>query len=92
MTATQKQVMITLFEGGTLANNGAGEIRLRDRNFNPVRKVNAKTFKQLKTLLRQNKRRLYVYSIASIRKLHGSAWAKVEYKKRRKAKTLENGK
>lgn len=92
MTSVQKDIINALFDGGIIAHNGEGEIRLRDKNFNPVRKINAKTFYQVKSLLRKNKRNLYVYSLAAIRALHGSSWVKREYKRRRKAKTLLKGK
>jgi len=92
LTYGQKKIIDVLFAGGTIAYNGTGAIRLRDKNFNPVQKINEKSFRKIKKLLRKNNRRLYVYSVGAVRKLHGSSWVKKRYKQLLKTKKQQNAK
>lgn len=79
MTAAQKKVMKALFTGGTIANMGPRNIRLRDKNVNPLGKVNDKTYRKLRGLLRKNARGLWVANARSILKLHAASWVRKEY-------------
>lgn len=86
MTHTQKQIITALLLGGSIANMGAGGIRLRDKDLNPVLRINPRTFWFIRNVVKRNKKHVWVISLADVRKLHGKSWIKKEYTRLRAKK------
>lgn len=80
MTRVQKIVITELLKGGNIAYMPKSGIRLRDKQANPVRKVSARTFHNLRDLMKKHKSGLWIISRAAIIKLPKNTWAKQEYK------------
>ena len=80
MNFTEKQIIKVLLEGGNIAHDGISGIRLRDKKFNPIRRVTHRRFSLLKDLMKKDKRGLWVISPKNILKLRGNSWAKKQYK------------
>lgn len=81
MTALQKAIVISLLEGGNIANAHKNGYRLRTAKHSVISKFMYPTFHALSDLLRKEKRGLYVIDKNKVRQLRGNAWAKKEYKK-----------
>lgn len=87
MTSAEKQIIKVLLEGGNIAHDGISGIRLRDKKFNPIRRVTHRRFSLLKDLMKKDKRGLWVISPKNILKLRSNSWAKKQYKLSKKSKT-----
>lgn len=78
MTPAQKNIVVVLLAGGSIAAN-----RLRDKNHNPVMKINPRTLYWLKRdveILRRIDSGLFVVNKSRVRQLHGNYWIKKTYK------------
>jgi len=80
MTSLQKQIIIELLAGGSIAKYPRYPYRLRNKACMSVLKFNQNTFSSLKHLLRKRKDSLFVIDKNEVRKLRGNAWAKKYYK------------
>lgn len=81
MTQSQKNIITQLLLGGEIAHLGPSGIRLKDSAGNPIAKLNAKTFRALRDIIKRNKKHAWVISKAAVIKLHGKTWVKKEYKR-----------
>jgi len=76
MTQSQKDIIVHLLAGGSIAS-----YRLRDRNNNPMMKVNPQTFYWLKSeVLRRMPGGFFIINKTKVRQLHGNSWIKKTYK------------
>ncbi len=79
MTTLQKDTIIKLLIGYTIAASGANGYRLRSPQAHVCRKISVKTFQRLHSLLRKNKG-VFVINKHAVRKLHGKTFIKKEYR------------
>lgn len=89
MTETQKYIIDMLLDGCTIYGSQHG-FRLRDAQNNVVKKVNPRTWRQIKRLCRKEKSGLFVLDKRAVRSLHGGSWVKKQYKKSQLQK-ISNG-
>lgn len=85
MTSTQKQIFLTLLQGGTIAHYGNAGIRLRDNKTNPVQNVNPRSWRRIKYYLKKRKG-LWVLSPKEVLKQSKNSWVKKEYKRFKETK------
>ncbi len=84
MTALQKTIIQTLFEGGNIAAYPNYAFRLRDRKNSVVVKFYGNTFQSIKHVLRKQKG-LYVINKNAVRKFRKNTWIKKTYNQLRNA-------
>lgn len=78
MTPRQKDIVIKLLQGYSIANARRNGYRLRDPQARVVLKINAATFTRLRDLLRKSKG-VYVINKNKVRQLHGNSFVKQVY-------------
>ena len=83
MTNVEKEIIKILLTGGHIVHNGVSGIRIRDAKFNPIRKVTNRRFELMKSLLRKNKKGMWLISPKAVLQLRSNSWVKKEYKKLR---------
>jgi hypothetical protein len=80
MTDAQKHIVSMLLEGCTVYGSQHG-FRLRDENANVIMKINPRTWRQIKRLVRKEKKTgLFVIDKRVVRSLHNGTWVKKKYK------------
>jgi hypothetical protein len=91
MTDTQKYIITQMLDGCTIYGSQHG-FRLRDEKNNVIGKVNPRTWRQIKRLLRKDAKGLFVINKNAVRALHGGSWIKKLYKEQLKSKneTISN--
>lgn len=79
MTEIQKIALTTLLHNGDVSGNAKYGYRVRDVNHNPVLRISAGHFKKIKNVLRY-KKNVWVLNKMAVRRMHGKAWLKQQYK------------
>lgn len=83
MTHLQKQTLLLLLKGGSIAA-GSNGFRVRNSKHLVELKIKSSSFHTIKYLLRKTKDGLFVMNRTEVRKLHGKSWVKVQYQKQLK--------
>lgn len=83
MTDVQKQLINDLLAGCTIYGHQRGHLLRSGTSF--VRKINPRTWRQIKRYTRKGKDGLFVIDKRTVRKEHGNTYIKKTYK-RQKAK------
>lgn len=84
MTDVTKQLISNLLAGCSIYGHQRGFL-LRGTENNFMRKINPRTYRQVKGYLRKGKDGLFVIDKRRVRSEHGNAWIKQEYKKQQYA-------
>ena len=82
MTGVQKKTYTALLDGARIVCAASSGYRVVDSTGSPVARIQEKTFKVVKQLLRPTKRRgIFLLNKNEVRKLNGNCWVKKMYKK-----------
>lgn len=78
MTEITKELITNLFSGCSIYGHQRGFLLRSGTSF--VRKINPRTYRQVKQYLRRRKDGLFVIDKRVVRKEHGNTWIKQTYK------------
>lgn len=81
MTDVVKIIIQYMLAGCSIVGSGSSGYRLRSPDHSPILKINPRTWRQIRHLMRKGKYGLFLIDKRKVRSLHGNSWIKKNYKK-----------